>query len=317
MLFERKRMEHKLDHVIDVFGFPEESVMVWETEAGFDMNYEKVEEFIDGSHYAMLFIVCPGIRATNVIGISHRKTVRALEWMEYLLQGNGISKGDATVATGEISTAILNVYCAQMQVGNCTELFMLRIQQYFTQCEVVCNGRKVNQEEMKYYIKKQVPWAYVKTQDIAPAGEQIKIQTLENTTGVIVKSSPKTYVMIGFRGEVYDIQVDKFQISYTPGSESLDLFQSMLDFIPEVKRVETNEFVAIDELAHLCYPSKKVGIYARQLTSQTKVFAREKKEEYFVGRPGDYLAVREDDLGDVYIIKKEIFRETYERKEML
>lgn len=32
-----------------------------------------------------------------------------------------------------------------------------------------------------------------------------------------------------------------------------------------------------------------------------------------MGRPGDYLAVRLDDITDIYVIQRDIFAETYEK----
>ena len=37
------------------------------------------------------------------------------------------------------------------------------------------------------------------------------------------------------------------------------------------------------------------------------------EQEYFLGRPGDYLAVRLDDITDIYVIQRDIFAETYEK----
>ena len=37
------------------------------------------------------------------------------------------------------------------------------------------------------------------------------------------------------------------------------------------------------------------------------------KGEYFVGTSGDYLAIRKDDISDIYIIQREIFAQTYEK----
>lgn len=43
-----------------------------------------------------------------------------------------------------------------------------------------------------------------------------------------------------------------------------------------------------------------------------KVFTAWDEEKYMLGKEGDYLAVRMDDLHDIYIIEKSIFQRTYE-----
>ena len=44
-----------------------------------------------------------------------------------------------------------------------------------------------------------------------------------------------------------------------------------------------------------------------------KVFGKG-RGDYFIGKAGDYLAIRLDDLQDMYIIRREVFERTYELK---
>jgi len=118
--------------------------------------------------------------------------------------------------------------------------------------------------------------------------------------------------MIGNRGEVYDIKREKFEASYIETNEKLDVFESMLNFIPAVLNVDSGNYESIDELAYMCYPRKGNGIYAKELQKRTKVFGINNNAEYFIGEKGDYLAARVDDVKDVYIIKRDIFQDTYE-----
>ena len=168
--------------------------------------------------------------------------------------------------------------------------------------------------QLPQYIKKKIPWAYVRSTDIVEEGEAFKLRSLENESGIIMEASPDIYIMIGCRGEAYHITRDKFERTYESADESLDIFEQMLDFIPEVQIMKDNSYVSIDELAHLCYPKTANAIYATVLDERTKVFPVS-EEDYYLGRPGDYLAIRADDITDIYIIQKDIFQQTYERKE--
>ena len=56
---------------------------------------------------------------------------------------------------------------------------------------------------------------------------------------------------------------------------------------------------------------------ARELTGRVKVFTAWDREKYTLGRPGDYLAVRCDDRHDIYIVERDIFFKTYEKKQEL
>ena len=52
-------------------------------------------------------------------------------------------------------------------------------------------------------------------------------------------------------------------------------------------------------------------ILAMPIENTTKVFTKWNGAEYLKGEPGDYLAAKETDPDDVYIINKDIFMQTY------
>ena len=52
-------------------------------------------------------------------------------------------------------------------------------------------------------------------------------------------------------------------------------------------------------------------IYARELDHRVKGFTAWDPDKYYLGVEGDYLAVRADDLTDIYIIAKSVFERTY------
>jgi phosphoglycolate phosphatase len=123
--------------------------------------------------------------------------------------------------------------------------------------------------------------------------------------------------MIGNRGEVYDIKKEKFDNSYYITDEKLDIFTSMMDFIPTVETMsdgcDEKQCLSIDEMAKICYPKTGINIYAKELKNRTKVFGVSNREDYYIGHQGDYMAVRTDDVSDAYIIKRDIFHITYEK----
>ena len=64
-----------------------------------------------------------------------------------------------------------------------------------------------------------------------------------------------------------------------------------------------------------CQARSEYHIYARELQASAKVFTQWDKYKYLKGAKGDYIAVREDDLSDVYTIEKSVFLRSYERCE--
>ncbi len=251
---------------------------------------------------------------------SDSSRVRALDFLQVVMSGAGLVKGEARAAFGRITTATLWLVMGEMDLTEQLDYFKKMSISYFGDCDwIIADEYALSKHdeilEMKKYVKKHVPWAVVKSTELAPAGTILNIKTLENETGLDITSEDDTYVMIGIQGEVYNIKAKKFDNSYELTDEPLDIFSRMTVFIPEVKIMPEEEYVSIDEMAHICYPKAGAGIYARELERRTKVFPVYDKKNYFLGGGGDYLAVRTDDLTDIYIIQKAIFMETYEEKE--
>lgn len=253
--------------------------------------------------------------------LSDTKRVRPLEFLDYLIPGFGLVRGDDSCARGRVSSVILKLRMSSKDMSfkgheKSIDYIMDMIVSYFEECDWIdaaqygtLHADEIRQ--MKRYYKKKVAWACVKTLDVAGPGTSLKIKSLENESGLIVTASEDTYIMIGCRGEVYDIDRKKFENTYELTEEPLDVFKQLMEFFPELKRLPEQEYISIDGYAHLCYPKKGSGIYARKLEKRTKVFPAGGAQEYFLGRPGDYLASRTDDLTDMYIIQADIFTQTY------
>lgn len=248
---------------------------------------------------------------------SDTKRVRALEFLDYLIPEFGLVNGEAHHAGGRISSAILKVQMSGMDLDNTLAYFLKMSASYFEDCQRI-EAERYGQEhaeeiyQMKKYVKKRIPWAYVLSTDIVEEGKQFCIKSLENESGIVLTAGEEVYVMIGCRGEVYDMNQAKFQRTYEETDESLDVFEQMLDFLPEAELIPDGEYISLDEIAHLCYPKAGSCIYAKELEKRTKVFPAGESEEYYLGRPGDYMAVRPEDFCDIYIIQKDIFQQTYE-----
>lgn len=253
----------------------------------------------------------------RLLFLSDTRRVRALEFLDYLIADFGLVRGNAECASGQISSAILSVQISDIEVSDAVEYFLRMAMSYYLDCdwlEAEDYGVKCSAEiaSLKCYYKKKIAWAYVKSTDVVPAGEQIRIKSLENESGMLLTADENTYIMIGCRGEVYDITKEKFNRTYEATEEALDVFEQMLDFLPAIEKVSDGDYISLDDVAHLCYPQRGAGIHACELERRTKVFPANGSDEYFLGRTGDYMAVRMDDFTDIYIIQREIFLQTYE-----
>lgn len=250
---------------------------------------------------------------------STSKRVRAIEFLDYAIAEFGLVKGDAASASGRISSTILNVQMSAKDITDGMEYMLHTVQAYYEQCQWIdasAYGRAHAEEIVLFsqYIKKHIAWAYVKSTDIVEEGQRFVIKSLENASGLSVQARENVYIMIGCRGEVYDIVREKFERTYDATNEPLDVFEQMMDFMPETQIASTGEYVMLDDKAFLCYPKAGNGIYAKQLEQRTKIFPKDNSGDYYLGRAGDYMAVRVDDIEDVYVIQQDVFVQTYEEK---
>jgi len=159
---------------------------------------------------------------------------------------------------------------------------------------------------MDKYKKRKIPVGFVLSTDIFEEGTPMLIRTLEGD--IEAESSSDIYLMIGILGEVYPIKAEKFKKNYaivTGGFET--------DFIysPRAKNKITGDSVEITTFTKSCVAKSDAYVYAAPAEKNTKVFTSWNTEGYMYGKPGDFVAVRDDDYNDVYIIRKDIFERTY------
>jgi len=117
--------------------------------------------------------------------------------------------------------------------------------------------------------------------------------------------------MIDIQGEVYPIHKDKFESSYKfiDGAPNIHT-----DYLPTIKNTINGRTYVLNKHIHTCVALGTTHIYAKELQRTCKVFTSQDESKYMLGKPGDYLAVRSDDLHDVYVIERNIFFKTYEVK---
>lgn len=233
------------------------------------------------------------------------REVMASEFAAFLADTIGSGGGHKEKAGGYILSEKL--YTKYPNI-NADAYFLNRIQEYFESFDFIHSGNEdYDVTSMNVYKKKPMLLGFVPTTDIYPEGTPIQIRTLEGDVDIDV--SEDIYLMIGKRGEVYPIKKDKFEKSYIVSDQPLELNS---DYNPHIKNRSTGVAFEFKTISSTCLPSGDVFIYAKQSTRSTKIFTSWDHEGYMIGKKGDYIAVRNDDLKDVYIIDEDIFYETYD-----
>lgn len=236
------------------------------------------------------------------------KEVNASELAAFITENVGSGGGHYEKAGGFISKRL---YSEKYKSLHPEAYFNNRMLEYFDFFDLIyAKDYCADISDMKMYEKKKLPVGYVNMWEILPLGTPITIRTLEGDVDMVVE--PDLVVMIGIRGEVYPNHAEKFKRAYTMEDREY-IYESDTDmkYFPTIKVRSTGENLVLTDYAKSCVPSGTVKIYAKPLLRGVKVFTAWDKGKYMLGMPGDFLAVRNDDMHDVYVIEKKIFAKSY------
>lgn len=240
------------------------------------------------------------------------KEVQANELAAFLAEGIGSGGGHREKAGGFIS---MTLYENSYPTLHSEAFFSQRLNEYFDYCQIIyAKEYEIDISDMPTYVKKQMPLGYVEAVNILPVGTPITIRTLEGDVDMTVE--PDLIIMIGIKGEVYPNRRAKFEKSYTITDDAYcrdDIHtHGNMVYEPTIHNRETGEVMQLADYAKVCIASGGTHIHAKELTGRVKVFTTWDEEKYMLGKEGDYLAVRCDDIHDIYVVERDIFYKTYD-----
>ena len=231
------------------------------------------------------------------------REVMASEYAEYLTNGVGSGGGHRDKAGGFIQKAAIDLMGISI-----TDYMNRKTAEYFDSYDVInASNHNIDTANMKRYIKKPIPKGFAVSADVFENGTPVMIRTLEGD--INIKASPDIYLMVGIEGEVYPIKAEKFTAYYSIMDE---VFNEEYKYPPKAKNEVTGEVKELAPYLKHCVCLSEAPIFAAPLTRNTKVFTEWNTNGYMYGETGDFLAIKCDDLNDVYIIQDYIFEKTYE-----
>jgi phosphoglycolate phosphatase len=107
---------------------------------------------------------------------------------------------------------------------------------------------------------------------------------------------------------VYPIRRERFEASYDVTADS---YRKEAAYLPALLNRITGERREILPLARACISRDSKLVRAKPLKKDTKVFTSWDTEKYFTGGAGDYLVANADDYDDCYIVRQDIFADSY------
>lgn len=232
------------------------------------------------------------------------KEVMANEFAEFMTSGIGSGGGHRFKAGGFISDDQLKENYPGLSIHDYLER---SIRSYF-ESSVIINSSDYNPQMDGFdkYVKKQLILGFVDPMSFLEKDTHIIVRTLEGDTEITVDDN--FYLMVGILGEVYPISKNKFSLSYC----TTDMpFEHRLEYTPRVYSEPDGRMFELFKYINPCISTGTSYIYAKKLDKNVKLFSKWYDEKYMSGKIGDYIACREDDLHDFYIIRKDIFSMTY------
>ena len=227
------------------------------------------------------------------------KEVHANELAAYISYGIGGGGGHLYKAGGSIRPESIDT--------DPKTIIQDRLNQYFDSFKIIyAANTTLGRSGMELYEKIPQEVGAVKLTKIFPENTPVEIRTLEGDIDITIEKD--TYLMIGIEGEIYPIKEEKLRTSYLDFGRS---YEREFEYSPTIKNILTGERKSVIEFAHGVVGIGRTKLFARPLTEYVKLFTAWDDEKYYSGRPGDYIAYRQDDVHDIYIISKELFDRLY------
>ena len=245
------------------------------------------------------------------------KEVHADELAAFLAEGLGGGGGHITKAGGTIRPDKLmrsigatfgedEINEKQLEKVS-AEHFKDKTAKYYENYEIIyARTAEIDMTGMKLYEKLPQELGVVRLTDIFPAGTMVGIRTLEGDIDILVKDD--IYLMIGIEGEVYPISAEKLARSYKMLDHS---YKGDFEYSPSIRNSITGETRSVLSYSHAVISTGVSRIYARPLRRSVKLFTAWDEDKYYSGDPGDFIAVREDDKHDIYVIREHLFNKLY------
>lgn len=234
------------------------------------------------------------------------KESKASELAEYITDEIGFGGGHRNKAGGFIGK---DEYSAKYGDLRMMQFLRKKLMEYSGECEILRAGvDKISVDGLNYYRKKRVPVGVVFCKDFVRSNTPMLVRTLEGD--IDFNASEDTCIIVGVTGEIQPISMDKFQATYDMCSAKSRVSS---EYRPTIKNLRSGETFDLTDHIRSCVTKSSEYVYMKPIESSVKIFSVWDANNYIRGTKGDYIAIRENDLSDFFIVEKDLCRKMYER----
>lgn len=258
---------------------------------------------VDCIDVSVIFNECPNGYKLSVR--SCVSDVAANDMAEFLTEDIGNGGGHIDKAGGFISK---NKFEERYDDLTIEAYFFNRIDEYYDSYDVIyAKDGIADKSEFTLYKRLPYTYGYVRSTDVFAEGTDCRIRTFEGD--IFVTAAENLYLMIGYYGEVYPIEKNKFEKKYQAKEEA---FNKVFEYPPSVRKMSDDTMYEILPFARQCICVDDELVYAKHLENPTKVFSKWNYEKYMYGNSDDYICFTHDDEQNIYLVKQEVFEATYQ-----
>lgn len=236
--------------------------------------------------------------------------VNANELAAYLAQGIGSGGGHSEKAGGFIS---MKLYEEAYPTMNAAGYFNNRMTSYFDAHEILyTDDLDLPTEEMQLYHEKQFQDGYVHLASHFAEGSTVIVRT--GAGDRVIEVTADKYLVFGWAGNISVLNQKKFEAHYEKTEETYEPAEWTQGgiYVPRLKTQNSKRTLLATDCTKICIPKGDTLLYAKRLDKAVKVFAPQNQGKYILGRPGDYLTVRKDNLSEVAVMTQDTFEMGFE-----
>lgn len=238
------------------------------------------------------------------------KEVNANELAAFLTDGMGSGGGHFEKAGGFISKKL---YEEKYPTLHAEAYMNNRMTEYFDSFRIIyAKDIEVNLAEFALYGRCKEPICYLETNELFQPGARISLRNHYGSTEFTVEEG--TCITMERDGTVHAMSREIFEkyMEATMQPLSADYCEKM-EYEPVIKNLMNGNSYVLTEHCKMAVPKDAFRIYVKELDKSVKLFPKWNADKYMLGMPGDYLAVSEDDLHNVFIEQKVNFDKKFQR----